>query len=186
MKGYIYTTSVDPGKGVFLNDPIFDKIPTLGACMPNIRRNVQKGDYIFTVSGKTTSVNQYIIGGFEVESKIHALAALDEFPENVLRRAEDGTKRGNIIVLADGSRNPIDDHSNFEKRLDNYIIGKNPIHIANPEQVALARIETLGLLKSIFAKDGERVVDIIGRSSKMEERQVLGILEWLESIKKAS
>jgi hypothetical protein len=185
MKGYIYTTSVDPGNGVFLNDPIFDGTPTLGACMPNIRRNVQKGDYIFTVSGKTTGVNQYVIGGFEVESKIHALAALDEFPENILRRAEDGTKRGNIIVTADGSRNPIDNHTNFENRLENYIIGKNPIHIADPKQVELAREETLSFLKSTFAKDGNRVVDIIGRSSRMEERQIRGMLEWLESIKNA-
>lgn len=185
MKGYIYTTNVDPGKGVFLNDPIFDGTPTLGACMPKIRQAVDKGDYIFTISGKTTGVDQYVIGGFEVERKLHALAALDYLPENMLRLAEDGTRRGNIIVNPDGSKNPIDKHSNYENRLENYVIGKNPIHIVNKEQVDLARAETLGFLKSTFSKDGNSVFDIVARWRRMDERQVRGMIEWLESIKRA-
>jgi hypothetical protein len=183
MKGYIYTTSVDPGNGVYLNDPIFEEVPTLGACMPNIRRMVEKGDYIFTVSGKTTGVGQYVIGGFEVDRKLHALAALDEFPENAVRKAPDGTKRGNIIVQADGTRNPIDNHSNFEKRLDNYIVGKNPIHILNKDQVEIARAETLPFLQSMFSKHGEFVFNVIGRGRKMNESQVRDMIMWLKSIK---
>ena len=36
MKGYIYITSAGPilPCGRYVNDPLFTKVPTLGACMP--------------------------------------------------------------------------------------------------------------------------------------------------------
>ncbi|RZK44851.1 MAG: hypothetical protein EOO61_02270 [Hymenobacter sp.] len=188
MKGYIYSLyrGADPGKGFVLTDPIYDDTPTLGACMPNIRRVVERGDYIFTVSGKATGVSPYIIGGFEVEKKLHALAALDEFPDKALSKAGDGSLRGNIIVNADGTRNMFDYHSNFDKRLDNYIIGKNPLVIAEPKQIEIARAETLEVLKNTFGKDGNSVFDVIGRWRKLDEKQVGNILKWLKSVKEAS
>lgn len=188
MKGYIYSLyrGADPGKGFVLTDPIYDDTPTLGACMPNIRRLVEKGDYIFTISGKATGVNQYIIGGFEVERKLNALAALEALPEKRLSQAADGSLRGNIIVNKDGSRNPLDYHSNFDKRLENYIIGTNPVVITESKQIELARSETLDVLKSTFGKEGDTVFDVMGRWRKVDEKQVKSILEWLRSVKAAS
>ena len=72
----------DPGAGWKMNDPIYGSKPTLGACMPQIRRAVQKNDHIFTISGRMTSVQQYIVGGFKVDEKINAIIARDRFPEN--------------------------------------------------------------------------------------------------------
>src|SRR6266568_323066 len=65
MKGYIYTmyAGADPGHGWVLNDPIFVPTPTLGACVPNIRRSVQVGDHIFAISGRVAGDRQFIVGG---------------------------------------------------------------------------------------------------------------------------
>jgi hypothetical protein len=95
MKGYIYITGngADPALRDNLNDPLFSKIPTLGACMPNIRRLVTRGDFIFVVSGRTPAVQQYVVGGFRVEERISALAAYDRFPENRLSLDHDGQLR---------------------------------------------------------------------------------------------
>ncbi len=66
----------DPAQGWVMTDPIFGPVPTLGACMPNVRRVVERGDYIFVVSGQAVGVKQYIVGGFEVDKKINALNLL--------------------------------------------------------------------------------------------------------------
>ena len=104
MKAYIYTMfpGADPGMGWKLNDPIFGAAPTLGACVPNIRRAVVAGDHIFVISGRTSGVRQYIVGGFQVAEKISALAAYGRFPDLRQRVREDGTLNGNIIVTPDG------------------------------------------------------------------------------------
>ena len=83
LKGYIYVsgTGTDPAERRNLNDPRFRKTPSLGACVPNIRRLVLPGDHIFVVSGMTPGVQQYVVGGFEVAEKISALAAYKRFPE---------------------------------------------------------------------------------------------------------
>ena len=80
MKGYIYTmfAGADPGHGWTLTDPIFDKVPTLGACVPHIRRAVQEGDYIFAISGRVPGARQFIVGGFncypaEIENMLCSL-----------------------------------------------------------------------------------------------------------------
>src|SRR5690348_14542774 len=117
MKGYIYTmfAGADPGAGWVMTDPMLGKRPTLGACMPNIRRVVVPGDHIFFISGRVQGLPQYVVGGFKVDEKISALAAYRRFPENRMRK-EDGELRGNIVIREDGSRNPIDYHKNFASR----------------------------------------------------------------------
>src|SRR2546430_376250 len=104
MKGYIYTMEAGggPALGWDISGPIFGRVPTLGACMPNIRRAVVEGDHIFVVSGRAPGVPQYIVGGFAVDRKIDALAAFREFPENRQRQLDDGQLAGNIIVDAQG------------------------------------------------------------------------------------
>ncbi len=79
MKGYIYTmyAGADPAMGWEMTDPIYGPVPTLGACMPNIRRAVVEGDVIFSISGRINKeLPQYVVGAMEVDQKISALAAL--------------------------------------------------------------------------------------------------------------
>jgi len=187
MKGYIYTMfkGADPAQGWTLTDPIYGRVPTLGACMPNIRRLVERGDYIFTISGQVVGVSQYIVGGFEVDEKINALAAFKRVPENRQHRMSDGTLRGNIIVDENGSQLGTDYHSNFEKRVENYVIGKNPIVIESPEEVEIARVETPEILASVFQlRKMQKPSDMIGRWRKLNGEQIELLRERILEIKR--
>jgi hypothetical protein len=167
IKGYIYTMfkGADPGEGFELTDPIFGKVPTMGACRPDIRRVVELGDQIFVVT---------------------QLAAYAQFPENRQHRDDDGTMHGNVIVLEDGRQNPVDYHDNFKNRVDNYIIGQDPIILETPEEVRRARKETLSTLKEIFQRDGDSIFKIIGRGRRLSGEQVEQMRRWLSGIKNAS
>lgn len=184
MSGYIYTSyaGADPSKGWIMSDPILTRTPTLGACVPNIRRAVKVGDWIFSVSGRVPGVQQLVVGGFRVAEKIDQLTAYDRFPENRLRK-EGGQLVGNVIVLADGSQHPDDRHTNFENRIANYIVGEKPILLDTPEEIARGRAETLAKLSGVFGREGNRVFDIIGRFRKMNDEQVGEMRHWLEEIK---
>lgn len=184
MKGYIYTLSAgaDPSHGWVFNDPIFGKPPTLGACVPNIRRVVEKGDHIFAISGRVPIDNQYVVGGFRVAEKIDALAAYRRFPENRLFRRNDGKLLGNIIVDSRGCHHLLDYHSDFEKRVQNYVVGDDLIHLDDSIAISRARQDTLPFLSQIFHKDGNRVFDIVGRWRRLNEHQVNQIREWLTNV----
>ena len=95
MKGYIYTMfkGADPGAGWEMTDPIFKPVPTMGACMPNLRRALARGDYVFAISGKAPSVRQYVVGGFRVAEK-STLSAYNRFPANRLHLDRNGTTQG--------------------------------------------------------------------------------------------
>ena len=183
MKGYIYTmyAGADPGHGWVLNDPIFTPIPTLGACMPNIRRAVSVGDYIFAVSGRVPGERQFVVGGFRVAEKIDALAAFGRFPQYRLRKSANGNIEGNIIITPQGTQHPLDHHSNFERRVENYIVGADPIFLSTDAQYTRAREETVPMLSQIFEQKGKKVFDIIGRHRSMGDNQVEQLLNWLEN-----
>ena len=184
MSGYIYTMyeGADPGHGWTLNDPIFSAPPTLGACMPNIRRSVSVGDFIFSISGRVTGERQFVVGGFKVAEKINALVAFHRFPEYRLREGTGGETLGNIIITDRGVQHPLDHHSNFEKRVENYIVGCDPVYLESDAEYDRAREQTIPVLQDIFHKSGERVFDIIGRHRKMTDAQVSALLSWLQSI----
>jgi hypothetical protein len=191
MKGYVYISSngTDPALRNNLNDPLFSRVPTLGACMPNVRRLVDIGDFIFLVSGKTTGARQYVVGGIRVEEKIHALAAYGRFPENRLSRLPDGRLTGNIIVQADGSQHPLDRHSptTFERRIENYIVGSRGIALTTEREVELGRQQTIEKLSSILGRQQRnRVIDIMGRWAKLDASQVDAMLDWLQGLKAAT
>jgi hypothetical protein len=190
MKGYIYITGTgaDPAARQNLNDPIFGKPPTLGACMPNIRRLVTRGDYIFVVSGKIPTAQQYVIGGMSVSEKITALSAYGRFPHNRLQQDDDGKIRGNIIVTQDGAQHPLDRHpkDTFEKRVRDFIIGQNPVVLETEREVALGREQSLGKLSELLGKRGNRVIDVMSRWAKLDEAQVAELLSWLRGIKTSS
>lgn len=182
MKGYIYTMfgGADPGTGWVMTDPLLSKRPTLGACMPNIRRLVVPGDHIFFVSGRVDGFKQYVVGGFEVDEKIDALAAYRQFPENRMREVN-GQLRGNIVVREDGSQNPIDYHTNFSQRVKNYVVGTNPQFVEGQEAVAKARELTIPTLSKVFAKNGDTVSSILGRWRKLDPAQIDKLYRYIES-----
>jgi hypothetical protein len=184
MKGYIYTmyAGADPGHGWTMNDPILSRPPTLGACVPHIRRAVSVGDHIFVVSGRVPGERQFVVGGFEVAEKLDALAAYRRFPENRLKLGPNGQVLGNVIVDSRGGHHKLDDHKNFEDRIENYIVGKNPLVLQTPAQFRAAREETVDALSDVFGKTGSRVFDIIGRYRKMDQTQVEQIRAWLKNL----
>jgi hypothetical protein len=113
--------------------------------------------------------------------------AYTRFPENRQHAGPDGKPLGNVIVLEDGSRNPIDYHKNFENRVDNYIIGRDPIMLETPEEIRRGRAETVTALNEIFQTKGDTVFKIIGRGGRrLNENQVEQMRQWLSGIKNAS
>ncbi len=185
MKGYIYTmfAGADPGQGWTMTDPIYGKVPTLGACMPNIRRAVEQNDYIFSVSGKVQNVKQYVVGGFSVDEKINALAAYKRLPENRMHVGTQGDLFGNIIVDANGKHLECDYHKDHERRIENYIIGKDPVVIEAANQIEKARKETLYVLNQLFSKNEDSVHKILGRWRKLDVMQIKDLLTWMNHIR---
>ena len=92
MVGKIFITrsGYDPQLGKHVKDPYLGPCPTLGACRPDIRKQLTKGDHIFVISGRVPTANQYVMGGFEIAAKIDALTAYKEFPELRLQLRTDG------------------------------------------------------------------------------------------------
>tara|TARA_B100001146_G_scaffold224002_1_gene240216 strand:- start:2943 stop:3491 length:549 start_codon:yes stop_codon:yes gene_type:complete len=177
----------DPGIGWEMTDPIYGKPPTMGACMPQIRRNVVVNDYIFSISGRAKGVSQYLVGGFQVKDKINALLAREKFPQYRQVQNDDGSLSGNIIVDENGNQNPYDYHNgDFEKRIENYIIGKNPIYFDNEADIEKARGNaTIEILQDIFNKEGNKPHDIIGRWRRLDEKQIQKLINWMEHIKQS-
>ena len=153
--------------------------------MPNIRRLVVPGDFIFVVTGKVPQVQQYVVGGLRVEEKISMLAAYTRFPENRLHRDAEGRVQGNVIVTADGAQHPLDHHSadTFANRVKNFIVGSDPVALESEREVELGRAQTLPKLSEVLGKRGNRVIDVMSRWAKVDEAQVRHLLGWLQGIK---
>jgi hypothetical protein len=184
MKGYIYKlyTGADPAKGWVFNDPIFGPPPTLGACVPNIRRVVERGDWVYAVSGSIKGYQPYVVGGFRVEDKISALAAYRRLPENRLQLNDEGQVVGNIIVDSKGNQNALDNHRGFENRLENYLVGDEMLHVSEPASVARAREQTLPKLSEIFGQPANRTSDIVTRWRRLDEEQIQKLNDWLKTL----
>ncbi|AWY54618.1 hypothetical protein [Burkholderia gladioli] len=118
-------------------------------------------------------VKQYVVGGFEVDSKLESqLAAYEQFPENRLKFDDSGRRQGNIIVTADGEHDPRDAHTNFDRRIRHYLIGTNPVVLETTEEVALGREHSLRILAEIFDRPHARSVrEIVGRMRKLSDAQ---------------
>jgi len=151
-----------------------------------MRRLVLPGDYVFVISGMTKAVQQYVVGGFQVAEKISALAAYQRFPENRLKLNAEGKVVGNILIDEAGNQHPLDTHSasNFARRVENYLVGANPVALETPAEVARGRSETLDRLSSILERPrANRVIDIMGRWAKLDDAQIEKTLDWLRGIK---
>jgi hypothetical protein len=154
--------------------------------MPNIRRAVVRGDHIFVVSGKVSNVEQFVVGGFEVNEKLDALAAYRRFPNQRLHQRADGQLTGNIIVNDEGKQHPLDGHSNFARRVENYIVGCNPIALSRPDEIRRGRRETLDFLRFLFRRSGFSPLRVLGRWRRMDEHEVIEMRDWLSSLKSSS
>jgi hypothetical protein len=188
MVGKIFITrsGYDPERGKHVKDPFLGSCPTLGACRPDIRKQLQIGDHIFVISGKLPLVKQFVMGGFEIASKVPATEAYKMFPELRLRRLANGELTGNIIVGPDGRQHSLDDHNSFDKRIKDYVVGTNLIAVSTPEEISRAREETVEALREILKRDGSSPIDIVGRwGCKLNETQVSQLREWLLQLKAA-
>ena len=186
MVGKIFITrsGYDPQLGKHVKDPYLGANPSLGACRPDIRKRLNEGDHIFTISGKLPDVNQYVMGGFEIETKMSALDAYGLYPEQRLHTLSDGQLTGNIIVNARGQQHSLDNHDSFANRIENYVIGRNPIVLSTDGEIENGRRETLEALQDILEKNGNSPVKVVGRwGSSLTEEQVLQLRKWPSSIK---
>jgi hypothetical protein len=190
MKGKVFVTSTgyDPDKGEDVKDPYLGPNPSLGACRPDIRKQLQVGDQVFVVSGKVRGFDQYVIGGLEIKEKIGVLEAYERFPEQRLRLGDDGKVTGNIIVDAAGNQHELDHHpeATFEGRIKNYVVGCNPIVLATPIEVAEGRRLTLDILRDVFELRGNSIRELLGRCRNMTGKQVLKLRDHLETIKNSN
>jgi len=183
MKSYLHITETGYDPAIkLIKDPYLGDQPSLGACMPNIRRLVVPGDHIFTMSGKVKGVQQFIIGGFQVAEKISAMAAYKRFPEQRLRLV-DGQLNGNIIVDSRGRQHPLDHHKNFATRIQNYIVGRDAIALETRREIDRGRSETLYVLRYLLKKNGDSPWKVMGRWCKFDEKQTRELWDWLLSIK---
>ncbi|WP_437512708.1 hypothetical protein [Sorangium sp. So ce1099] len=133
-------------------------------------------------------MNQFVMGGFEVASKVDGREAYRLFPEQRLHRLKDGQLSGNVIVNSAGKQHRMDTHKvkTFEQRVPNYVIGKNVISLTTPEEVARGRAETIDALSEILQKNGSSPIEIVGRhGTNLNEEQIFQLRAWLSSLKAA-
>jgi hypothetical protein len=185
MIGKIFVTSSggDPEKGSHVKDPYLGPNPSLGACRPDIRKKLEKGDHIFTVSGKVLGVEQVVLGGFEIAEKISAIEAYERFPEQRLSLRPDGQVTGNIIVNADGKQHELDHHNQFDRRIKNYVVGINPIALLTPAELEEGRRRTLDILREVFQRKGNSIREIMGRGRNLTEKQIIKLRSLLDEVK---
>ena len=184
---FITRNGYDPERGGFVKDPYLGEDPSLGACRPDIRKRVEPGDFIFAISGKIPDAPQFVMGGFEVAEKIPASEAFKRFPEQRLHRRLDGQLAGNVIVNSRGQQHPLDDHSNFARRLSDYVIGKNGVALVTPREIARGRAQTLDVLRDILKRTGSKPADIITRfGCELDEEQAHQLYAWLLSLKETA
>ena len=93
---------------------------------------------------------------------------------------------GDIIVQAGGTHDPLDWHSSrrFGKHAGIFIIGSHAITLATRKEVEFGRLETCSILSQVpHRPTSERVIDVMGKMAKLEERQVQNMLKWLGDLK---
>jgi hypothetical protein len=186
--GKIFVTGsrCDPVAGKHVKDPFLGKNPSLGGCRPDIREQVQKGDHIFVVSGKVRGFQQVLLGGFEVAEKISAREAYERFPEQHLRLLPDGQVTGNVIVDGSGEQHELDHHKTetFAQRIENYLVGTNPIALLTVEEITEGREWTLDILRDVFDLRGDSIRELMGRHRNLTDKQVQKLRDHLNEVKK--
>jgi hypothetical protein len=125
------------------------------------------------------------MGGFEVDAKMPAIEAYKRFRDQRLHRRPDGQLAGNIIVNARGEQHRLDNHSSFQRRIQDYIVGRNCLALVRASEIDLGRAETMDVLCDVFKKRARQPIELITRfGRRLTESQALQIRSWLHSIKK--
>jgi hypothetical protein len=129
--------------------------------------------------------SQVVLGGFEVAEKISAIEAYERFPEQRLRLLPNGEVTGNVIVSAEGKQHALDHHDRrkFDQRIENYLVGTNPIALLTLEEIEEGRLRTLEILQEVFGKNGDSIREIMGRNRNMTEIQVDKLRKLLDEVK---
>ena len=151
-KIFITRSGYDPELGKHVKDPYLGANPTLRACRPDVRKQLNQGDHIFVISGKVPHANHFVMGGFEIDAKIPAVEAYKQFPDLRLRQLEDGQLTGNIIVDDQGTQHCLDDHNAFDRRIQNYVVGRDLLALDKPDEILRGRNETLEVLQDVMQK----------------------------------
>ena len=183
-KIFITRTGYDPQLGRHIKDPYLGDTPSIGACRPDFRKKLERGDHLFVISGRVPDANQFVMGGFEIDKKMNAVDAYAAYPEQRLRALENGELAGNIIVDDCGHQHVLDDHKNFDRRIENYIIGRNPIALKSDDEIQRGRSETMDALQEILKRKGTtpwHVVTHFGRT--LDEKQIEQLRHWLNGLK---
>src|SRR5581483_3257814 len=102
-----------------------------------------------------------------------------------LSQRDDGQLVGNVIVTASGEQHELDDHTSFDTRIKNYVVGRNPLVIRTPHEIVIARVETLEILREILKKKGKTPFELLGRSgARLTENQIVDLRDWMASIRR--
>jgi hypothetical protein len=186
-KIFITRSGYDPERGKHVKDPYLGPTPTLGACRPDVRKQLREGDHVFVISGKVPRAEQFVMGGFEIAEKMPAIEAFKMFPEQRLRRRQDGQLTGNIIVDAHGRQHRLDDHSSFNERIKNYVVGRKLLALTTPAEMLDGRLQTLDVLRDVLHKQGKSPIEVVGRfGTRLTDEQIVQLREWLASLKKSA
>ncbi len=103
-----------------------------------------------------------------------------------MRVLPDGQVTGNVIVAADGTQHERDHHNQFARRIQNYLVGTNPIALLTPEELDEGRRRTLEILGEVFQKKGNSIREIIGRCRNLTDKQILKLRALLDAVKKTA
>jgi hypothetical protein len=72
----------------------------------------------------------------------------------------------------------------FDRRIENYVVGKNPLVLSTLEEIAEGRRQTMEALRDILQARGDTPIEVVGRwGKKITQRQILQLREWLASLK---
>ena len=192
MQGRIYISSAftnlkysicKPNSEFLDNDPHFwNSPPTWGVCRTDFRSKLEKGDYIFFVLPKYTTLPQMIYGYMKIIDNITHIDAYKRFPQKRMKR--NGNPNGNIIVGKNGEYNDYDDNiheDRFAKIKQYYVVGDRiRSQFLKPEKIKLLAPTFLQTLNKVFNINPDNIFSIIGRKGrKLNEEQINTLLRWL-------
>ncbi|MFB6650049.1 hypothetical protein, partial [Bacillus toyonensis] len=80
---------------------------------------------------------------------------------------------------------PEDHHDNFERRIQNYLVGRTSVILQTPREIQLGRERSVDILASLFDRPGStRIQQVIGRMRKLTEEQAIRLREELQALKR--
>jgi len=188
MSGRLYIAKVvknlDPNLGPVDTDPHFwNDPPTWGICRADIRRNVEKQDYVFfTSSASGSNFPQMIFGYMKIKKVIDHHKAFIEFPQ---KRMRVGAKiNGNVLVDCSGNYHPGDlgaHEDRFPEFVKHYAVGfKGQSRMLSLDEIRAKAPQFVPTLQKIFGTTKSKAHRIIGQGGrKMTYQQTQDLLTWL-------